>query len=49
MYISVNPEAAIHVMLCDVIYPYYIWAATTIWFHPAVNIAPFTSIRIAKL
>jgi hypothetical protein len=27
---------------------YYILAITTIWFHPAVNMAAFTSVRIAK-
>jgi hypothetical protein len=27
---------------------YYILAITTIWFHPAVNMAAFTSVRFAK-
>jgi hypothetical protein len=27
---------------------YYIVAITTIWFHPAVYMAKFTSLRIAK-
>jgi hypothetical protein len=49
MYISVIKSRSYHPFLCDVIYPYYILAVTTIWVHPAVNMAPLTSVRIAKL